>query len=234
MKTTVIIPTYNESENIKVIIPLIFQTTPEIYITVVDDNSPDGTALIVKDLQKTFPRLNIIERKAKDGLGRAYIHAYREILKDKDVETVIMMDADLSHDPKHLREMIELRKKYKLVIGSRYVKGGSTTGWELYRRILSRYGNIYAKLVTGMPINDCTGGFNAISTDLLRSVDLDEINVSGYAFIIHLKYLLQYKDKSIFEIPICFKNRVAGKSKLSNLIIWEGILAPWKMVIYKK
>ncbi len=234
MKTTIIIPTYNESENIKVIIPLIFQAFPEIYVTVVDDNSPDGTALIVKELQKTFPHISLIERAAKNGLGPAYIHAFREILKDKDVETVIMMDADLSHDPKHLREMVELRKKYKLVIGSRYIKGGSTTGWELYRRILSRCGNIYAKIITGMPINDCTGGFNAISTDLLRTIDLDEINVSGYAFIMHFKYLLQYKDKNLIEIPIIFKNRVAGKSKLSNLIIWEGILAPWKMVIFKK
>jgi len=234
MKTVVIIPTYNERVNIKEIIPIIFNYIPYINIVVVDDNSPDGTGLEVKNLQNSFPGLSLIERKNKDGLGMAYIHAFKEIMKDKNVETLIMMDADLSHDPKHLLTMIELRKKYDIVIGSRYIKGGSVVGWELWRRILSLYGNIYAKMITRMPINDCTGGFNAINASVLRSINLDEINVSGYAFIMHLKYLLYKKSSSIKEIPICFKNRVSGASKISNLIILEGVLLPWMLIFSKK
>lgn len=234
MRTVVIIPTYNEKENIEVIIPLIFNTVPDINILVVDDNSPDGTSLSVKILIKKYSNLSLIERPKKDGLGRAYIQAFKDVLKDNQVETIVMMDADLSHDPKHLRQMIELRKKYDVVVGSRYIKGGSTEGWELYRRILSRCGNIYAKVITGLPIYECTGGFNAISVNVLRKLRFEDINISGYAFIMHFKYLLFIGGATFYEIPICFKNRVEGVSKLSNLIIREGILAPWKMVFFKK
>lgn len=233
MKTVVVIPTYNEKENIKHIIPLIFKTNPEIHILVVDDNSPDKTGIEVKELQKKYDNLSLLERKSKDGLGKAYIDAFKEVLRNVEVETIIMMDADFSHDPKHLQEMIELRKKYDVVVGSRYIKGGKTEGWELYRRILSHYGNIYAKIITRMPINECTGGFNAVNTKILRKISLDKIDVAGYAFIMHFKYLLFKNGATFFEIPICFKNRVEGVSKLSNMIIREGILAPWKMIFEK-
>jgi dolichol-phosphate mannosyltransferase len=233
-KNVIIIPTYDEKENISNLIPVIFKTVPDISIVVVDDNSPDGTGSVVKELQKNFKNLNLLERKGKEGLGKAYIYAFKEVLKDKEVNTVIMMDADFSHDPKHLNEMIELRKKYDVIIGSRYIKGGKTEGWELYRRILSHFGNIYAKTITRMPINECTGGFNAINADILRHINLDEINIAGYAFIIHFKYMLFKNGATFFEIPICFKNRTDGVSKLSNMIVWEGVLAPWKMIFFKK
>ncbi|MFZ2522314.1 MAG: polyprenol monophosphomannose synthase [Minisyncoccia bacterium] len=234
MKNVVIIPTYNEKENIEVIIPLIYKLYPEIYVCVVDDNSPDGTAGSVNLLKKQYVNLSLILRKGKEGLAKAYIHAFKEVLKDNDVETIIMMDADLSHDPKHIGEMIELRKKYDVIVGSRYIKGGRTEGWEFYRRLLSRLGNIYAKLITQMPVNECTGGFNAINANILRKINLDEINMSGYAFIMYFKYVLYKNGAKFFEIPICFKNRVEGVSKLSNMIIREGILAPWEMIFSKK
>lgn len=234
MKNVVIIPTYNERENIEIIIPLIFKTNPDLSIFVVDDDSPDGTAKTVKELIDKHKNLNLILREKKDGLAKAYIQAFKQVLMSKDVETIIMMDADLSHDPKHINEMIELRKKYDVVVGSRYTRGGKTEGWELYRRLLSRMGNIYAKMITGLPVYDCTGGYNAINVDLLRKINLDEINMSGYAFIMYFKYILYKKGAKFIEIPICFKNRVEGVSKLSNMIVREGILAPWIMVFSKK
>jgi dolichol-phosphate mannosyltransferase len=229
MKNVVIIPTYNERENIARIIPMIFEYVPRISVLVVDDNSPDGTAQEIRNWQSKYSALQLLERPKKNGLGPAYIQAFSRVLADPELETIIMMDADLSHDPKHLPEMIELRKKYDLIIGSRYIPGGKTTGWELYRRILSRGGNLYCKFITGLPFFDCTGGFNAINAETLRRIDLNSINVSGYAFIMHLKYLLNKAGASSVEIPIIFKNRIDGVSKLSNLIVREGILAPWKM-----
>jgi dolichol-phosphate mannosyltransferase len=215
-------------------VPAIFQAVPDIYIVVVDDNSPDGTAEVVKTLQKTYPNLSLLSRKEKNGLGPAYIHAFRQIASTENEGTVFMMDADMSHDPKHLREMIDLRKEYDVIIGSRYVHGGKTVGWELYRRILSRGGNFYAKTITRMPIHDCTSGFNAISIALLKKINFSEINIAGYAFIMHLKYLLYKEGARFYEIPICFKNRVEGESKLTNMIVREGIIAPWQMIFSKK
>lgn len=234
MKNVVIIPTYNERNNIAVIIPAIKNEVPDISILVVDDSSPDGTAEVVRDLQKKYKGVDLLVRKQKNGLAAAYIHAFRDIVKDEDEGTIIMMDADLSHDPKHLKEMLELRKKHDVVIGSRYVKGGRTTGWELYRIILSYFGNIYAKTITGMPINDCTGGFNAMNIAVLKQLDFNKINMAGYAFIMHLKFLLHRHGATFYEIPIVFKNRVDGVSKLSNMIVREGIIAPWKMIFSKK
>lgn len=229
MRNVIVIPTYNERDNIKRVIPAIFDSVPAVSILVVDDNSPDGTAAVVRELQEKYPTVKLLNRPQKEGLGKAYLQAFSLILKDPEVETIIMMDADLSHDPKHLTEMLDLRKHYDLIIGSRYIKGGRTEGWQLYRRILSRGGNLYCKFITGLPFFDCTGGFNAINAKILRAVDLNIINVSGYAFIMHLKYLLNQAGAKSREIPIVFKNRINGVSKLSNLIVREGILAPWKM-----
>lgn len=229
MSSVVIIPTYNERNNIEQVIPAIFNLLPTISILVVDDNSPDGTAEVVCELQKKYPTLRLLNRPNKEGLGKAYIQAFTTVLADSEIETVVMMDADLSHDPKHLKEMLELRSDYDLIIGSRYIKGGRTEGWQLYRRILSRGANLYCKFITGLPFFDCTGGFNAVNAQLLRKIDLNKINVSGYAFIMHFKYLLNEAGATSHEIPIVFKNRIDGVSKLSNLIIREGILAPWKM-----
>lgn len=229
MKTVIVIPTYNERKNIELLIPVLFRKMPEVFILVVDDNSPDGTAKSVIHLKKRYQNLSLLKREKKQGLGKAYTHAFKEVLKDSDVDVVIMMDADFSHDPDYLPLMLSKVKEGNVVIGSRYVKGGKTLGWALWRRVLSRGGNWYCRTITGMPIKDCTGGYNAISIQALRLIDLDAVTQSGYAFIMGLKHTLYISGAEFIEIPIIFKDRIDGVSKISNRIIKEGIIAPWKM-----
>lgn len=229
MKEVVIIPTYNEKENIEVLVPQLFSLLPGISVVVADDNSPDGTAKTVLDLRYKYPNLSLISRQSKDGLGRAYINAFNEVLKDSTVSKIVMMDADLSHHPKYLVEMLKKSKEYSVVVGSRYVAGGKTEGWETWRRLLSFMGNFYCRTITKMPIKDCTGGFNIISADLLRKVDFTKMDMSGYAFIMEIKYLLYKAGGVFFEVPIVFQNRARGETKISGHIISEGIIAPWKI-----
>ncbi len=233
MKNVIVIPTYNEKENIGTLIPLIFKTVPDVSIVVADDSSPDGTASLVTDLKYQYPKLSLISRASKDGLGRAYIHAFSQVLQDPDVGAVIMMDADMSHDPKYLPEMFNKSKQYSVVIGSRYVDGGKTEGWELWRRVLSFWGNFYCRNITRMPIYDCTGGFNVIHADLLRKIDFTKMDMSGYAFIMEIKYLLYKAGGTFFEVPITFVNRAHGETKISSHVISEGIIAPWKIKLTK-
>ncbi len=233
MNNIIIIPTYNERENILSLVPIIFETVPEISIAVADDNSPDGTSDAVRDLQKIYPRLSLITRNVKNGLGRAYTNAFSKVLKDDSLKNVIMMDADFSHDPVYLKEMLVRAEKYSVVIGSRYVAGGKTVGWELWRRILSFMGNFYCRTITGMPIMDCTGGFNVIRAQLLRKIDFEKMDMSGYAFIMEIKYLLYKAGGTFFEVPIIFKNRARGETKITGHIISEGIIAPWKIKLTK-
>lgn len=233
MKNVIIIPTYNEKENVEALIPEIFKQVPEAYVTVVDDNSPDGTAALVKKMMGKYPHLQIIERQKKEGLGKAYTYAFNRVLQDPDVRCVCMMDADLSHPPSALREMISQSENYSVVIGSRYVKGGGIVGWELRRKILSFFGNLYCRLITFLPIKDCTGGFNLIRADILRKVPLDIMDSSGYAYIMELKFLLRAAGATFKEVPITFVNRIGGESKISNHIVREGIIAPWKMMLVR-
>jgi len=234
MKDQIILPTYNEKENIEKVIAEIYKYRPDISVLVVDDSSPDGTAAAVNQLQGRYPDLKLLLREKKEGLGRAYVHAFQHALKDPEIKNIIMMDADLSHDPKYLKEMIiSLENGYEAAVGSRYVKGGGTEGWELWRRVLSRFGNLYSKTITGMPVNDCTSGFIAIKAEQLKKIDLESIGLSGYAFLIKLKYLLWRSGARIKEVPILFKNRQGGESKISSHIISEGALTPWKIVLRK-
>lgn len=233
MKDVIVVPTYNEKENIERLIPQIFKFVPDVHVVVADDSSPDGTAKAVENLKYKYPKLSIISRNKKDGLGRAYINAFTEVLKDHNTRSVIMMDADLSHDPKYLPEMLSKSKEYSVVIGSRYVGNGKTEGWELWRRVLSFCGNFYCRTITRMPVKDCTGGFNVISADLLRKINFSKMDMSGYAFIMEIKYLLYKAGGKFFEVPITFVNRVGGESKISGHIISEGVIAPWKIKLTK-
>ena len=228
-KIAIIIPTYNEINNAEHIIREIFKNVPNIHVRIVDDNSPDGTAAAVEKLMKDFPNLAIFKREKKEGLGRAYIDAFHRIMKDGTFSHICMMDGDFSHDPSYLAKMIEQAKNFDVVIGSRYVKGGGTYGWELWRRILSRGANFYCRLITGIPVHDCTGGFNLINIKFLEKIDFSKFDASGYAFIMELKYNLYKLGASFKEIPIIFKNRREGESKISKHIISEGVIAPWKM-----
>jgi len=229
-KTCIIIPTYNEKENIEKIIPIIFSLITDILILVVDDNSPDKTSLAVNNLAQKYINLSLLFRERKEGLGRAYINAFKEVLKNGKIERIIMMDADFSHDPQYIPIMIRELEQYDVIIGSRYIKNGGTKGWELWRKILSFCGNLYCKSITQMPISDCTSGFIAIKTDFLRKLDFEKIELSGYAFLIKLKYLLFKSGARIKEIPIIFRNRLEGESKISSHIIREGIITPWKII----
>lgn len=226
---SIILPTYNERKNIEELVPLLFSYIPNAKIYVVDDNSPDGTADVVIALQSRFTQLKLIRRANKEGLGRAYVCAFKEVLKEAGVDVVIMMDADSSHHPSYLPAMLSRVRGGNVVIGSRYVRGGKTTGWELWRRVLSRCGNWYCRLITGMPIRDCTGGFNVMSASALRGINLDTLDTSGFAFIMDLKYALYSAGATFVEVPIEFANRRMGESKISNHVIREGIIAPWKM-----
>lgn len=233
MKHIILLPTYNESENIEKIITKIFSLYPNIYIKVIDDRSPDGTADVVKKLLPKYVNLSLLSREGKQGLGRAYIHGFKEVIRDGSFSHLFMMDADMSHDPAYIGEMVANSGSFGLVIGSRYVKGGKTVGWEAWRKTLSFMGNLYSRVVTRMPVHDMTGGFNCISVNNLRKIDLDNFSSSGYAFIMELKFKLYNSGTNVKEIPIVFVNRLGGESKISNNIISEGILAPWKM-IWKK
>lgn len=230
MNVTVIIPTYNERENVERIVNEVFHYAPHANILIVDDNSPDGTSAIVKNLQKNKPQLHLLLRQRKEGLGKAYIHAFEHALRTLSPDRIVMMDADMSHHPKYLPTMEKLMGDgASVVIGSRYVSGGSNVGWEKWRKALSFWGNIYARIVTGIPVNDLTAGFYMIDSRVLKSVNLDAIDSSGYAFQIELKNLLKKSGGSFVELPIIFSNRTGGESKISSHIISEGIIAPWKI-----
>jgi dolichol-phosphate mannosyltransferase len=233
-KIVVIIPTYNEVNNIEKIIREIFKNISNIHVRIVDDNSPDGTGLVVEKMTKDFPNLSLFKRDKKEGLGNAYIDAFSRIIKDGSFSHICMMDGDFSHNPFYLTQMIEQSQNHNVVIGSRYIKGGGTEGWELWRRILSRWANFYCRLITGIPVYDCTGGFNLIDIEYLKKIDFSKFEASGYAFIMELKFNLYKLGVSFKEVPIIFKNRQEGESKISNHIISEGIIAPWKMRFKKR
>lgn len=227
MNTWAVIPTYNERDNAPALASRLFATVPGIRILIVDDNSPDGTAEAVRALQSEMPRLELLLRTTERGFGSAYVAGFRRVLSDPLTEAVLMMDADLSHDPAHIPAMLAKIETCDAVIGSRYVPGGSAEGLDFSRRMLSRFGNAYVRSVTGMPFHDCSSGFNLIEAGALRSLDLSAIATRGYAFIMELKYLLWRSGAKIEEVPIGFRKRIHGESKISGRIIREGLRAPW-------
>ena len=229
MNSCIILPTYNERNNIQPLVRRIAETVPEARILVVDDNSPDGTADSVRALAADIPNLKLHQRARKEGLGMAYIDAFQRLIAEGWADVAVMMDADFSHDPAHLHTLIRLSDSYGLVVGSRYMAGGGIDGWERWRMMLSRGGNLYAGAITGMPITDVTGGFNAIRMPQLKRLDFSGMTCSGYAFQIELKYLLWRQGATIGETPIVFRRRQGGESKISNHIVREGLIAPWRL-----
>lgn len=230
MKSIIIIPTYNERENIERIVPAIFEFLPNVYIMVVDDNSPDRTAAVVKNFKNQYPNLLLYKRPKKEGLGKAYIDAFRHILAQNTYDTITTMDADFSHDPRRLPEMLEKAKTYDVVVGSRYTKGGSvSTKWKWYRKFLSRGSNFYASLLLGFRIRDWTAGFNTIRTEQLSRINLDRLETRGYAFVISLKYHLIKAGASVTEIPILFEERRYGVSKMTARVILANAFALWRI-----
>ena len=230
MKNFIVTPTYNERENIETLIRKVFQLYPDIHLVVVDDNSPDKTADVVRALQNEFSNLILRERSGKLGLASAYMQTFQWILETyPDAHTITTIDADLSHDPAVIKTMLEKIREYDLVIGSRYTKGGGVENWELHRQILSRGGNFYARIISGIPIRDLTAGYLCFRASLLRHARFTQVNANGFAFLMELKMFACSLNANIFETPIIFKNRVEGVSKISNHIIYEGLLVPWML-----
>ncbi len=230
MKDFIVIPTYNERGNIAVLIPKVFAIAPDASVVVVDDDSPDGTADEVRRLMESHPRLELYAHNQKAGFARAYIDAFRMLLeRESDIDSIIMMDADLSHDPVYLPTFRDLLRRADLVIGSRYIAGGGLVGWEWWRRFLSGGGNEYLRAVSGIRIKDITGGFNGIRAEALRKILLSPDEARGYAFQFVLKYKLVESGATFVETPIVFRNRLEGESKLTHHIIREALITPWKI-----
>ena len=232
MKTLIISPTYNESKNIKSLVEQVLGPNPNFHVLVVDDNSPDGTAAKVRDLQKMYPTLYLEERPGKMGLGTAYIFGFKWALKN-DYEAIVQMDADLSHDPKDVPILVGQLAENDLVIGSRYINGVSVVNWPISRLILSYGANMYSQIVTGMPINDGTGGFKAWRSSLLKQIDFNKIRSQGYSFQIEMNFRAWRKDARIKEEPIIFHDRTIGESKMSKSIMYEAIWMVWRLRIWK-
>lgn len=226
MKSLIIIPTYNERENIEDLISEIFRVDLNLEVLVVDDNSPDGTGKLADELARRNSRVHVIHRRDKMGLGSAYITGFKYALKG-DCDYIFEMDADFSHDPNCLPEFLEKIKEYDLVLGSRYVSGVNVVNWPMSRLLLSYYANFYARTITGLPVKDSTGGFKCFRREVLESIDLDSINSDGYSFQIELTFRAWKKGFRICEIPIIFVERHAGTSKLSKRIVREAVWMVW-------
>ena len=223
--TIVIIPTFNEIENIEAIIRAVFSQSPYIHILIVDDNSPDLTAVKVKELQKEFPdRLFLENRKAKSGLGTAYIHGFKWCLK-KSYKFIFEMDADFSHDPKDLEHLYNACyvEGADMSIGSRYINGVNVVNWPMGRVLMSYLASKYVRIITGMKIHDTTAGYVCYKRETLEALNLDKIKFVGYAFQIEMKYKTYLKKLKIVEVPVIFTDRTKGESKLSSGIISEAI-----------
>jgi dolichol-phosphate mannosyltransferase len=230
----VIIPTYNEKENIASIIDAIFSLQQGFHILVIDDGSPDNTANIVRNLQASYPgRLFLEERVGKLGLGTAYIHGFKWSLR-RGYNYIIEMDADFSHNPRDLQPLYEACSKGKadMAIGSRYVKGGGTINWPRNRILLSKGGSLYTRLITWMPVKDTTAGFVCYKREVLETINLDEIQFLGYAFQIEMKFAAWKLGFKIKEVPITFEDRKFGTSKMHKGIVKEGILGVLKLRWY--
>jgi dolichol-phosphate mannosyltransferase len=223
MKTLIIIPTYNEYENLQPLLRSIFSYAPHTDILIVDDNSPDGTGELADQLHEADSRIQIIHRTGKLGLGTAYVAGFKYAISH-GYDAAFEMDADFSHDPQYLPNFLQAIEDADLVIGSRYISGGATPNWSLTRRLISGCGNIFARFMLGIPVHDCTAGYRCYRREVLESIDLDSIQSQGYAFQVELAYRVMKQGFVIAETPIVFLDRRVGKSKMSRKIVAEAFL----------
>jgi len=227
-RALVIIPTYNESENIQSIIPTVLAQDSRINVLVVDDNSPDGTASRVRELTSTESRIHLLERDRKMGLGTAYVAGFKYAIQN-GFDFVFEMDADFSHDPATLPTFLKVIEEYDLVLGSRYIKGVNVINWPMKRLLLSYFANVYTRVVTGLPVNDSTGGFKCFRIEVLKAINLDAVRSNGYAFQIEMSFKAWKKGFRIHEIPIIFTDRRVGVSKMSKKIVHEAVTMVWSL-----
>jgi len=236
MNIYIAIPTYNEASNIEILVGHILQQHPSFNIIIVDDNSPDGTGTIADNMSKADSRVHVIHRPQKAGLGTAYVRGFKEALA-RGADLIFEMDADFSHDVKYLNDFLEASKKADLVIGSRYLNGVRVEGWRFRRLLMSKLANMYVSYIMVKPIWDFTAGFRCYRRKVLETIDLDTVRSDGYAFQIEMTYLTFKHGFKVMEIPITFKEREHGYSKISRSVIWEAFWltlkcrAPiWKIV----
>lgn len=226
MKILIVIPTYNERQNIERLLARLMNIRPDIEMLVVDDNSPDGTGKLVKSLSADYPRIHLLERAEKNGIGPAYIAGFKWGLA-RGYEVFVEMDADLSHRPRYIPKFLQLIETHDVVAGSRWMPGGGIANWPVNRVLLSRFANIYSRIVLGAPIYDLTGGYTAYRRHVLESIGLDDVRSDGYCFQIEMKYRCFRKGFKIVETPIWFTDRRAGSSKISRRIVYEALLMVW-------
>jgi dolichol-phosphate mannosyltransferase len=218
----IIIPTYNESENLPLLAEAVFEVQPDVHILVVDDNSPDGTGDLADGLAAQDSRIHVMHREGKLGLGTAYIAGFKWAL-ERDYQRIFEMDADFSHQPKYLADFLAASEGADLVLGCRYMRGGGTEGWGWLRQMISRGGNLYARAILWLPFRDLTGGFKCFRREVLEAIDLDGICSAGYAFQIELSYRAHKGGFRIAEVPIIFPDRTRGDSKMSGSIVHEAM-----------
>ncbi len=228
MRGLVIIPTYNEKENIEKIVPAVLAADPILSVLIVDDNSPDGTGQIADRMAAENKRIFVLHREKKSGLGQAYLAGFKWGLK-KGFDYVFEMDADFSHDPKFLPDFLTAIKEADLVIGSRYISGVNVVNWPMGRLLLSYYANVYSRIITGLPLRDATGGFKCYRRQVLEAVDLSKVRSNGYSFQIEMSFRAWKKGFQLKEIPIVFIDRREGTSKMSKKIVREAVWMVWRL-----
>lgn len=225
-KALIIFPTYNEKENIELIVGMVLEKDPRVNVLIVDDNSPDGTGDIADRLSSRNGRINVLHRTNKEGLGRAYIAGFKWAIEHR-FDFIFEMDADFSHDPRYVVDFLKTIEDNDLVLGSRYISGVNVINWPMKRLLLSYYANVYTRIVTGLPVRDATGGFKCFRREVLEALDLDAIRSNGYIFQIEVSLRVWKKGFRIKEIPIIFTDRERGTSKMSKDIVREAIWKVW-------
>ena len=228
MKPLVIIPTFNESENLPRLLDRVAEALPQGDVLVVDDNSPDGTGRLADERASADARVHVLHRAGKEGLGKAYLAGFRWAL-ERDYTHIFEMDADFSHDPAMLPVFLAAAARADLVLGSRWVAGGGTVDWPLSRQLISRAGSLYARTILGVGVRDLTGGFKCFNRRVLEAIDLDTVQTRGYGFQIELTYRATTRGFTVVEVPIRFADRVAGQSKMSARIMAEAFTMVWKL-----
>ncbi|MBI1807861.1 MAG: polyprenol monophosphomannose synthase [Ignavibacteria bacterium] len=231
-KTLVVTPTYDEAPNIETFITQVLKQDAGVEILVVDDNSPDGTGDLVEKLMSQNPRIHLLRRPGKMGLGTAYVEGFKYAIANT-FDYVFEMDADFSHSPEEIPSFLTKMEMFDLVIGSRYTNGVRVINWPIRRLILSYAANVYTRIITGMPIKDATGGFKCFRRRVLEAIDLDNIHSNGYAFQIEMNFKAWSKGFKVCEHPIIFLERTSGVSKMSRKIVYEAVFMVWKLKIRK-
>lgn len=228
-RAVVVIPTYNEAENVRELIGRVLAQPIDIEILIVDDNSPDGTAEIVRELMAQDARIRLLERPGKLGLGSAYVTGFRHVLAHTDADLIFQMDADFSHDPDSMPAFVACAQENDLVLGSRYLHGVTVVNWPLSRLFLSYGANVYSRLITRLPLKDATGGFKCFRREVLEAIDLGTMRADGYSFQIEMSYHAWRRGFRIREIPIIFMDRRVGVSKMNRRIVVEAIFMVWRL-----